>query len=191
MTLRPVASPPGLSLVLVGNGRPSAGDFTFITGVNTFPHSCSNSPLSRVCSHTLWSSCQPLNGAGVCTNHRIPGLENSPMPILPPSQLWADKNCTRTTTMRNLVLLNLPSLSLHGRSCSAPLTAFLVLSVSLLTWTGALGHDWIPKAAGPKDVPWRKCLPGAPNNSRPCTGKGPLQFTKDLHSHRAHTHTQS
>lgn len=43
----------------------------------------------------------PGKVVGICRNDRIPGLIGSPTPILPPYQLQTDRQCPRTTTMRN------------------------------------------------------------------------------------------
>lgn len=139
--------------------------------------------LSRLISHAHFGPPNsPGKVVGICRNDRIPGLIDSHTPILPPSQLQTDRQCPRTTTMRNpglrkLTLLTYPwQESLTSPDC---LYAAAMSCSSLGEWYLPC---FTPKAARPMSVLWRNCPPGAGNKAQPCTVDCTIQFTKNSHN---------
>lgn len=120
--------------------------------------------------------------AGICRNHRIPGLADRPAPSLPTPQLWTDRQCPRTTT-RNPVRAKL---SLSRSPWQEPLTSIdCILGATISCYSPGYWHlpRFIPKAARLMDVLQRNRLPRAGNNTQHCLLDSTLEFTKNFHTH--------
>ena len=125
----------------------------------------------------------PVKVAGICRNHRIPGLADSSTPTLLPSQLRADRQCPRTTPMRNPGLGKLSLLMSPQQEWFTSTDCLLGAAMSCYSLGEWHLPCFIPKAARPMDVLWRNCLPGAGNNAHPCTTDCTIPFTKNCHTH--------